>query len=186
MNREEALSIIDGHIEKDYMKKHMVAVGAIMEGLAEALGKDDEENNDWMLAGLLHDIDFEEIGDDFARHGLRSAEMLEGVVPQEVIQAIKSHNSHSTGFEPCSDMDFALIASDALSGLLTATALIMPAKRLSDVSVESVGKKFCKKDFAKNVSRERLLYCEKLGIQKEDFFDIGLRAMLDVSAELGL
>ena len=83
-------------------------------------------------------------------------------------------------------MEKALIASDAVSGLIIACALVMPSKKLEEVKVKTVKKKFKQKDFARNVSRERILFCEQIGIPREKFFELALNALKGVSDELGL
>ena len=88
LSREEALSLVKSRVRDDRYLKHMLAVEAIMEKLAERLGGDPET---WGLAGLLHDLDFEETKDDPARHGLKAAQELEGKVPSEVVEAIKRY-----------------------------------------------------------------------------------------------
>jgi predicted hydrolase (HD superfamily) len=74
----------------------------------------------------------------------------------------------------------------AISGLIIAAALIMPSKKLADVRVESISNKFKQKDFARNCNREHILYCEKIDIPKEKFFEISLTALQKISNELGL
>ncbi|MDD5416527.1 MAG: HD domain-containing protein [Candidatus Aenigmarchaeota archaeon] len=182
MERNEALVLVKQHITKDNLIKHVLAVEVIMRGLADYLGEDSKK---WALAGLLHDIDFEEIGDDYKIHGLKAVEYLDGV-DEEIIHAIKSHNFENTNVMPEGKMDYALIAADAVSGLVIACALMMPSKKLADVKVESIESKYKKKDFARNCSRENMLYCEKIGIDKSKFFEISLKALQSISKELGL
>jgi len=107
-------------------------------------------------------------------------------VPEEVIKAIKTHNFRHTGVMPETIMEKALIASDAVSGLLVACALVMPSKKLVDVKVETVTKKFKDKDFARGADRERILVCEDIGIPKEKFFEIALNGLKTISTQIGL
>jgi predicted hydrolase (HD superfamily) len=83
-------------------------------------------------------------------------------------------------------MEKALIASDAISGLLVACALVMPSKKLADVKVETIAKKFKDKDFARGAERDRILLCEEIGIPREKFFEMALNGLKDVSVEIGL
>ena len=109
--------------------KHMIAVAAIMRGLAEKLG---ENIPLWEAVGLLHDIDYEEVGNDWNRHGLVSAEMLVDDLPEQGLQAIRAHNPR-TGVVAKTPLDIALMAADGLSGLVIATTLMMPDKKLKTV-----------------------------------------------------
>lgn len=162
------------------LQKHMIAVSAIMAELAKSCN---EDSAIWKLAGLLHDIDYELT--DMHEHGKQSAEMLAGKLPEEALHAIRSHNKY-TGFFPVTSMDHALIASDALSGLIVATALVMPSKTIVEVRVETLKDKVKDKSFAKNIDRKRLISCEQLGLTLEELYAIGLKAMNGVAGELGL
>lgn len=183
MDEIGAMQLLDLHIKRQNLKKHILAVAAIMKAVGKHLAKNE---NDFYLTGLLHDLDFEETESNPKEHGLKTAQMLHGKIAEEIEYAIKAHNFENTAFEPKSELDFSLIASDAISGLIISCALIMPSKKLSDVSPDSVMKKFKKKDFARNCSRERILFYEKLGLTQEDFFGIAIKALQNISAELGL
>jgi len=183
LGREDALKLLRENVRNEKMILHMIAVGAIMRELARYLGEDEDL---WELVGLLHDIDYERTKDDPSRHGLVAEEILGSLVSDDVLRAIKSHNYENTGVEPRTRMEKALIASDAVSGLIIACALVMPSKKLEEVKVKTVKKKFKQKDFARNVSRERILFCEQIGIPREKFFELALNALKGVSDELGL
>ena len=182
MDRSEALELLKEHLHNENLIKHCIAVGAIMKGLAEKFGEDE---NLWELTGLLHDIDYEQTKDNHERHGLVALEILKGKAPQEVLDTIPTHND-LTGFKREKKIDFALSAADAISGLIIATALMMPSKRMEEVKEESVLKKFKKKDFARNVDREKILLCEKIGLSLEELIEVSLDALKNVSEELGL
>ena len=183
MNREEALALLKENIKQVNMINHCLAVEAIMRAAAEELGKDKEK---WGLLGLLHDIDYEKTMDDISKHALLAEEILGDRVDEEIIRAIKSHGFWYTGVEPQSDMEYVLIAADSVSGLVIATALMMPSKKLADVKPGSVSKKLKKKEFARNCNRENMKYCEKAGIPLEKFFEISLKALQGISDDLGL
>lgn len=182
ITREEGLKLIDEHISNPNLKKHMIAVSAVMGKLAGTLG---EEEALWEAVGLLHDLDYEEVEEDMSRHGLVSAEMLATIIPEEGLQAIRAHNE-MTGAQAEKPIDYALIAADSVSGLAIATALIMPHRTLSEVRVRSLRRKFKDKSFARNVDRNRIMYCTKLGMAQEDFFAVALEALQSVKEELGL
>ena len=161
----------------------MLAVEAIMRATAKHFGEDEDQ---WGLLGLLHDIDYEKTETTPEKHSLLAEEILKGIVPDELVRSIKTHNSKYTGVKPESTMEKALIAADAMSGLLVACALVIPSKKLADVKVESVAKKFKDKDFARGAERERILVCEEIGIPREKFFEIALNGLKDAAAEIGL
>ena len=183
LSRADALRLLEENVRDKKIILHMIAVGAIMKEVARYFGEDEEL---WELVGLLHDIDYERTKNDPSKHGLVAEEILGSLVSEEVLRAIKSHNYENTGVEPKTRMEKALIASDAVSGLIIACALVMPSKKLEEVKVETVKKKFKQKDFARRVSRERILFCEEIGIPREKFFELALNALKEISGELGL
>ncbi|MEM3784870.1 MAG: HDIG domain-containing protein [Candidatus Bathyarchaeia archaeon] len=183
LTRDEAFNLVKKNVSKRNIVYHMLAVEAIMRSVAKFFGEDEEL---WGLIGLLHDIDYEKTEATPEKHGVLAEEILKGLVPEEILKSIKAHNFHHTGIKPESRMEKALIASDAISGLLVACALVMPSKKLGDVKVETVAKKFKDKDFARGAERERILVCEEIGIPREKFFEIALNGLKAISSEIGL
>lgn len=185
MTREEAEKVIQELLKNANLQKHLYAVEAILSSLAKNFG---EEESLWGFAGLLHDADYELTANNPEEHTLVLEEKLKDYeVPGEVIKAIKAHNRHYSHVEPKSLLDWALICADDLAGLIIATALVMPDKKLSSVRVESVLKKFKDKIFAQGVKRERIKLCEeRLGIPLREFIGISLKAMQNISTQLGL
>ena len=182
LDRNQALSLVRQHVSKENNVKHMIAVGAAMGSTAVRLGQDAGR---WEMVGILHDIDFE-VCTGIEDHTVRAKEMLQGIVDQEIIEAIMAHNHEHTGVPPDTPLKKGLIACDAASGLVIACALVTPSKRLADVRPESLVKKFGSKDFAKGVSRERIMVCEQIGIGRDEFLAVCLEGMRQRAAELGL
>jgi putative nucleotidyltransferase with HDIG domain len=180
---DDALELVDKEIENDNLRKHMLAVSKIMGAIADKNSEADKEK--WILVGLLHDLDYEQTKDNFEMHGLIAAEMLKDKLPEECLQAIKAHNT-MTGIEPDSELAKALIAADALSGLIVPTALMMPTRKLSEVTAKSLKKKFSDKSFARTVSRANIMLCEELGFGRREFFTLALGALQPISDDLGL
>ena len=183
LTREEAFKLVKKNVTKRNIVYHILAVEAIMKSLAKHFGKDEYL---WGLTGLLHDIDYEKTEGKPEKHTVLAEDILKGLVPKEVIRAIKAHNHQYTQIKPETKMEKGLIASDAVSGLLVACALVMPSKKLADVKVKTVMKKFKAKDFARGVDRNRLLFCEEIGISREKFFEIALNGLKNISSEIGL
>ncbi len=184
MKREEALVFLEQNLENKNLIKHSLAVEASMRKLAVHLGQDSEE---WGLAGLLHDIDYEQTKDEPEKHSLIGAEMvLKAGVSSEVAEAIKTHNEMH-GLLPESLMARALYCLDPLTGLIIASALVLPSKKLSDLTVDSVLKRFQEKAFARGADREIIGKCQEyLELDLEQFVAITLAAMQEISDELGL
>ncbi|MDH7509253.1 MAG: HD domain-containing protein [Methanomassiliicoccales archaeon] len=182
ISRDDAIQLVRKYILKDNNLKHMTAVGAIMRELAANLGEDPLK---WEVTGILHDIDFETC-DTPSNHTLKAKELLQGIVDEEIINAILAHNYEYTSVMPDNKLKKALIASDAASGLIVACALVMPSKKLEEVKLETLLKKYRSKDFARNVSRERIAMCEQLCLPIDQCLQIALNGMKRVHEELGL
>jgi putative nucleotidyltransferase with HDIG domain len=185
ISRVEARALLEREVETDALRKHMLAVAAIMGALADKLAVPEAEREKWILVGLLHDLDYERTQDDFEKHALITAELLAGKLPEECLEAIKAHNPR-TGSEPTSELAKALIAADALSGLIIPAALMMPSRKLADVRVQTLTKKFKDKSFARTVSREKIMSCEALGLERNELFALALAALQPISDELGI
>ena len=183
MERSEARRLVKNYVHRSNLYNHMLAVEAIMRLLAQHFSEDIER---WGSLGLLHDLDFEETYDKPQLHGTKSVEILEGQVDGELLRAIRAHNYGYTGAKPVTKMEKALIAADAVSGLVIACALVMPNKKLDEVRPEMVVRRLKEKDFARRCNREHILYCEQLGLSWPQFAGLALRALKTISGELGL
>lgn len=183
ITREEAVTILESHILSENMRKHCYASEAVMRALARRLGKDEEE---YGLAGLLHDIDVEITQADPLVHGPFAAKLLEGKVTPEALDAIVMHNEIATGKERFSEFQHALAAGETITGLITATALVYPDKKVASVKVKSITKRMKEKAFAASVKRDNILECEKIGLSLEEFAGISLTAMQEIGDSIGL
>jgi putative nucleotidyltransferase with HDIG domain len=181
VTREEAVALVREHCKNKNLFKHMLATEAVMAGLAKRLGEDAAV---WALAGLVHDLDYDETADDPSRHGLVSADKLEELgFRGDIIHAVKAHNKHVPLESP---MDRALYASDPVTGLIVAAALMHPSKKLAGLDVDFVLRRFKEKRFAAGADRDQIRACSELGLELEDFLGIALESMQGVSDDLGL
>lgn len=204
MTRNEAHKLLEEMIQNKNLQKHGLAVESIMRALCSYLRKreiasstssprNDEELNadfneeEWAIVGLMHDADYELIDKDPSRHTLVTEEKLRPLgVSERIISAIKAHHD---GIKEGRDnlLESSVYAADELSGLITACALVQPDKKLSSVTVESVMKKFKQTSFAAGARRDQIMACEsELNIPLEEFVDIALKSMQNISDELGL
>lgn len=181
MNREEALELVKSYVKNKNLVKHMLATEACMRELAKHLGEDEEL---WGLTGLLHDLDYDRTLNDFSRHGFLSAEILkEKGIDERILHSIKAHPGH---IERESKLDKALYAIDPLTGLIVASALMHPDKKLESLDREFVLRRFKEKRFAAGANREQIKTCTELGLSLEEFIEISLRGMERIAEELGL
>lgn len=193
ISREEALKFLNEKVANKNIIKHMLATEALMRALARKFEirnpKSGINEDEWAIAGLLHDGDYcAEV--PMERQGVQVAEWLKELgqeIPENVTHAMAAHNWHNTKVEPNNLMDWALFCGDSLTGLIVAATLVLPTKKLSDLTTESVLKRFKEKSFAKGTRREDIGLCqEKLGLSLEEFVIVCLKAMQEISMELGL
>ncbi|MCF8298131.1 MAG: HDIG domain-containing protein [Saprospiraceae bacterium] len=184
MDRSQALKLLKDNIKNENMLKHSLASEAVLRALAIHLKQDADK---WAIAGLLHDIDVEITNADPKIHGVIGAEMLAELnINPEIIDAIKMHNEEATGLQRTKMFQHALAAGETITGMITATTLVYPDKKLSSVKPKSITKRMKQKAFAASVNRETIMECEKIGIPLPDFAAICLDAMCGISDELGL
>jgi len=181
MTREKALELLKANLKNKNLQKHCLAVEAGMRHFARYFGEDEEL---WGLAGLLHDLDYEDTKNDFDRHGLQTAEMLEKIdgVDDRIIYAIKAHPGH---VEPKSKMDKVLYALDPLTGLVIAATLMHPEKKISALDKDFLIRRFNEKRFAAGANRDQIRSCEDFDMELEDFLDHTIKAMASIEKELG-
>ena len=183
ITRDEAFELFDEYLKDDKIIKHSLAVEAIMIKMARKL---DGNETLWGLTGLLHDLDYEYTHAEQQNHANVSAKILEGLLPKSGVNAIKSHNYIHTHHSPTTILDKTLIAADAISGLIIATALVMPTKKLSEIEEKTLLKKFKDKSFAKGCNRSRIELCIDTGLSQEMFLELSLNALKEISDKLGL
>ncbi len=186
ISREKSFELLKEHVKQKPNIFHSLESEVIMRALAFKLGENEEL---WGATGLLHDLDWEETGDNEPKeHGLKAEEYLkEKNYPEELIQAIKAHNfGYNNAEEPKTKLDYALRCGETVTGLIYASALIRPDKKLELVKVKSIKKKMKDKSFAAKVNREVIKECEKLGLSLDEFIEISLNAMKSISDKIGL
>ena len=183
MTQDEALKLLQEKIKNQNLVKHSLAVEACMKALADYFGEDGEK---WALAGLLHDIDYEETKNNPKEHSLKGAEILKNLgLDNDIVEAVKTHNEiHNIC--PATKMAKTLFSVDPLTGLIVAATLVLPDRKISSLTVENVLNRFKEKSFARGANREIIKKCEDINISLEQFIEICLIAMQKISDELGL
>nr|WP_163325091.1 HD domain-containing protein [Draconibacterium mangrovi] len=183
ITRDEALEMLKSYVQAENMLKHSLASEVVMRAIAKHLERNEDE---WGIAGLLHDIDVEITNADPHTHGPYAEKLLKGKVTDEMLDAIVMHNEVATGKDRCTEFQHALAAGETITGLITATTLVYPDKKLNSVKTKSVTKRMKQKAFAASVKRENILECEKIGIPLPEFADLAVNAMRSISDDLGL
>lgn len=150
MDRAAAWQLVQDSVAQPGLRRHMLAVEAAMRFYAARLNEDAET---WGLAGLLHDFDWE-MHPTLEDHPRKGAEILRARgCDENVVGAILSHNTEGTGVERGRAIDFALLACDEVTGLISAVALVRPSKDVRDVELKSIQKRWKERIFAAGVDR---------------------------------
>ena len=183
LTREEALSLLQKHNKEPFHNRHGQTVEGVMRWYARELGYGEDEDF-WGIAGLLHDIDFEEYPE---QHCVKAPELLkEGGAEEELIHAVCSHGyGLCSDVEPVHEMEKVLFAADELTGLIGAAAKMRPSKSVMDMEVSSLKKKFKDKRFAAGCSRDVIRTgAERLGWELDRLFEQTILAMRSCEASV--
>jgi putative nucleotidyltransferase with HDIG domain len=184
INREDALALVKQHVKSPNMLNHCLAAEAVMRALAEKVSEDPEK---WGLAGLLHDLDAES-HTDLDVHTRETARILHEIgVDTEIVEAVRLHNEQAyPGEKRCTQFQHLLAAGETITGLIVATALVYPDKKLASVKPKSVRKRIKEKAFAAGANRDIIRECETGGIPLDEFCALALGAMQGIADQLDL
>jgi putative nucleotidyltransferase with HDIG domain len=184
ISRDQALQRLQEHVKNEKTIIHCLASEAVMRALAGRLGEDQDR---WGITGLLHDIDVEVTHADPRVHALKAEELLEDFgLDSEMIDAIRMHNDEATGIPRSTTFQHALAAGETITGLIYATTLVYPEKKIANIKYKSVSKRMKEKAFAASVNRDHIMECEKIGIPLDEFVRLSVDAMREISGSIGL
>lgn len=190
LNYQQAQELADKYITDPMTRMHSRETEIIMRALA---GRFNEDAEVWGIIGLLHDIDWDLTKENSTEHCIKAQEILREAGGSDfLIETIVSHG-YSLELIPqlfdkqrTTTIQYCLVAAETLTGLIFASTLMQPDKKLSSLSLESLKKKFKNKGFAARCNRDLIMECEQAGIPLDEFLQIGLTAMQAISDELGL
>lgn len=184
ITREQALARLQEHVKNEKTIVHCLASEAVLRALAGRLGEDADR---WGLTGLLHDIDVEVTNADPRVHALKAEELLEDFsLDEEMLDAIRMHNDAATDIPRTTRLQHALAAGETITGLIYATTLVYPDKKIESVKYKSVRKRMKEKAFAASVNRDHIYECEEIGIPLDEFIQLSVDAMRGIAGDLGL
>lgn len=181
--RQEAWGLLCEYTKTDALRKHALAVEAVMRHFAKKLGEDEEK---WGVIGLLHDLDYEQYPEE---HCVKVVEILkERDIDEDYIHSIVSHGwTLCSDVEPTHPMEKILFATDELTGLINAVAIMRPSKSLFDLKLKSVKKKYKTLNFAAGVNREIIEKgAEMTDYTVDELIVECIEAMKTVAEEIGL
>src|SRR5712691_3512082 len=181
MDIGQARALAREKTEKETTFRHLVSVEGVMRRLGRHFSEDEER---WALTGLFHDLDQDQTADDPERHAYVAAEWLRSAgVEEDVVNGVLAHAHPEYQRDR---MCRAIVAADAVAGLLVAAALVRPERSVG-MKVSSVKKKLKEKAFAPGVNREEIALAEtNLGLSLDEFIALGIEGLQEVSAEIDL
>lgn len=181
MKRDEAFELVKKHLKNKNLIKHSLAVEACMRAMAGKLTQDVEK---WGLAGILHDLDYELTEKSPELHTTETVKILTELdVDSDVICTIQAHAGQIT----CkTDMEWCIFSIDPLTGLIIAATLMHPSKKLKEIDLGFIKRRYKEKSFARGARREDIEQIENVGMDLDEFISVCLEAMQGISEELGL
>lgn len=189
ISRSDAISLLKKHPQEESNMNHYLESEAIMRGLANHFGEDEDY---WGMLGLLHDVDWNLIKNDLSQHSVKAQEVLKDAgFDDEFIQIVQSHCYGFDAIPKFKDrqrekkVEHALAAAETLTGIIYAYAL-MRGKKISDMEVKGLKKKFKDKTFAANCNRDIIREIEKTGLNLNEFFGIAIESLKKIKEDIGL
>lgn len=180
ISRKEALTVIKKYLKDNENVKSALAVETILQKIAYFLEKNEEL---WALTGLLYNLDYEYCSGAPENRGALTAQVLDGLLPESGINAIKSNNYMHTDYIPTTSLDKSLIAAVTTSNLIFSVEKLVPSKKISDIGLNLLILKFNDQNFASRYNRSRILLCKDLGIEIKEFLALCLKALKETPPE---
>jgi len=183
LDYDDAMALLRAHNQNESLVRHGVAVSAACEAYARKYGEDPLT---YRVAGLLHDVDYEE-HPTIEEHGRVGSEWLRALgYPEAIVHSTLAHNDH-LGIPRDDLLSKVVFACDEVTGLITAAALVRPNKSIHGLEAASVRKKMKDKAFARGVNRDDIVKgAEELGVELNEHITFVIAAMAAVAGELGL
>jgi len=188
LTKEKAHKILNKYIKTKFILDHSLESAVIMHALAKHLGENEEL---WYTIGLLHDLDMDLIGSNYDIHGIKTKEILENelIIDIGIINPILAHTecleSHKDKYKRIDIVDFALGASEQITGIITAYARMRPEK-FEGIKLKSIKKKIKDKAFARNVNREFIYDIINTGVELDEFLEIAINAIYEIRENINI
>jgi len=181
IDRNQAIVLIRKYLKDEDLIKHSIATEAILKKIARILGKDEDL---WSLTGLLHNLDYEYTSGETEKRGIVTAQLLEGLLPENCVNAIKATNYMHSDYVPSTSLDKSLIATVAIADFILAVARSTPSKNLSEININTLVTKLNDPAFTDKYVRSRILLCTDVGIDLKDFLQLSLNTLKEAPDKL--
>lgn len=183
-NQENPYKLLEKYVRLERLRWHAYASEAILKGLAKHLNENEEN---WGVAGLLHDLDIEITNANMSLHTIETAKILNRLnYPAEIIEAIELHNEDAHNKKRSNKFHYALAAGESLAGFIAFCTSANHQNNIYDATSESIYNSLIDKDFAKHFNKSTIFECQKLAIEIKTFIQIGLNSMQGVAGKIGL
>jgi len=181
IDRKQAFVLIKKYIKNENLIQQSLIAEAILRKIAKILGKNEEL---WGLTGLLYNIDYEYTLEEPEKRGIFAAQLLEGLLPDNCINAIKSNNYHYSDYVPSTSLDKSLVATAAITDFIIAVVRSMSLKNISEINMNILKNKLNEPNFINVNLRNRILLCNDVGIDLKDFLQIGINTLREISDKI--
>ena len=177
LNRDEAVSLIKKYLKDIDNIRFSVSVEAILRKIAKVLQKDEEL---WGITGLLHNLDYEYCRGDPEKRTALTSQLLEGLLPELSINAIKANNYMHSEYIPTTSLDKTLIAAVTATELINVVKKKTNSNSISEVELNELMIKFNDSSFAPRINRNRIALCEDTGLDIDFFLNVCLKALKEI------
>jgi len=177
IDRQQAFVLIKKYIKNEKLIHQSLLAEAILRKIAKMLGTNEEL---WGLTGLLYNIDYEYALEEPENRGIFASQVLDGLLPDSCVNAIKSINYQHSDYVPSTSLDKSLVATAALTDFLTSIAYSAPNNDISEFNLDILKNKFNETKFTNTNIKNRILLCNDIGIEFKDFLEIGMNTLKEI------
>jgi len=181
IDRKQALVLIKRYIKKEYLIQQSLIAESILRKIAKIIGKNEEL---WGLTGLLYNIDYEYTLEEPEKRGIFAAQILEGLLPENCVNAIKSNNYQYSDYVPSTSLDKSLVATAAITDFIIAVVRSLSVKNINEINISMLKNKLNEPNFLNINLKNRILLCNDVGIDLRDFLQIGINTLKEISDKI--
>jgi len=183
INRDEAIVLLKKYLRDEDNIKYSQVLEIVLQEIAQKLERNKEL---WGLTGLLHNLDYEYTRSEPENRGTLSAQILEELLPNRCVNAIKANNYMHTDYIPSTALDKSLIAADTATRLILVIARTTPTKKIANVDLNLILEKFNDSSFGAKYNRNKIQLCQDIGIGLKNFLFLILSTLQENSAKLDI
>ena len=181
ISRKEAFILLKKYLRDEQNIIYSISVEAILREIAKKIERDE---NLWGLTGLLHNLDYEFTENNPEQRGTLSSQLLEDLLPERGVNAIRANNYIHTDYMPTTSLDKVLIAAVATTGLIFEIVHSLPTKKIDLITIDILKAKFVDSSFAPRYNRNKIKLCTDFGLDLPTFLELSLNALKGISSKI--